>query len=145
MVECDHGAVSSGGGWAGAGGETEIAAGGRAGGDGDGGSVLILTGEENAEAGFAGRDLGEAELAAGVGERFERGAIDGDAGEFDGVAGAEVGDAALDGAGGGRLREAAVDEEQEREQRREGERAETGKGRLHGTRSFGLRGRGARP
>ena len=128
----------------GAGGETEIAAGGRAGGDGDGGGLLILTGEENAETGVAGRDLGEAELAAGVGERLERGALDGDAGEFDGVAGAEVGDAALDGAGGGGLGRGGGDEEQEREQGDEAEGAEMREGQFHGERSFGPKGRRAR-
>lgn len=97
--------------------ETEIAPCNRTRGDGDEGGLLSLAREEHPDAGRAGRDLGEAKQASGVGEGLKRCAFDGDAGEFDRIAGAEVGDAALDDTGGGRLRHGGSGEEEQRQRR----------------------------
>jgi hypothetical protein len=53
-------------------------------------------GEEGADAGGAGRDLGETVIAVGVGEGFERCAFNADTGLLDIIAAACVQNAALD-------------------------------------------------
>jgi hypothetical protein len=100
-----HGAVGlRGGGAGGRGGEREIKQGGAAGADGHGGGLHGEAGKKRGDAGGAGRDADEAEIAAGVGEGFEGGALDGEAGALDEFAVGGVEHAALDQAeaGGGR-------------------------------------------
>ena len=93
------------------GGEEEILQHGLAGGDGDGFGLSGEAGEEHLELGGAGRDVDEAELAGLVGERLQRGAVDGHAGVVDVLARGDVEHAALDGAGGGGLRGSESGEE----------------------------------
>ena len=98
MVEFDGGAVGTGP--RSAGGEGHIKQRSLARGDDDRGGVRGEAGEGGANPDRARRDRGETVAPVGIGEGFERGALNRETGFFEGVARRGVGDAALDRAGG---------------------------------------------